>query len=108
MVDAPDRIWRTPARDATGSYYCVSMPMEGAAEYVRADLVPKESEAREILLMNLRQLGFRMQSRVERIEERDGENAVTGPGVGISYLFARDIVRALDQAATMLEPEGEP
>jgi hypothetical protein len=40
-----------------------------------------------------------MQGRVDAIVERDGsvDAAVTGGGVGIGYLFARDIVRACEK-----------
>jgi hypothetical protein len=56
-------------------------------------------------ISNLRQLAFRIESRIEKIEERDGspEAAVTGPGVGISYLLAKDIFRALSESAALLE-----
>lgn len=60
-----------------------------------------------ILAGTCRQLAMRMQDRVEMIEERDGAAAVTGPGVGISYLFAKEIADALKRAAEKLD-EGNP
>jgi len=53
---------------------------------------------------NLRQLYSRMQFRVEAIEERDGKGAVTGAGIWISYLMAKDIARVLAKAAEVIEP----
>ncbi|MDE2232522.1 MAG: hypothetical protein KGJ90_00120 [Patescibacteria group bacterium] len=59
---------------------------------------------REMLVTNLRGLELRMQGRVEAIEDRDGkESAVTGRGIGIGYLLARDIAKALAEAAAILE-----
>lgn len=47
----------------------------------------------------------RMQGRVEACLERSGsaEAAVTGPGIGIGYLFARDIVRACERGEEQIE-----
>jgi hypothetical protein len=68
-----------------------------------------DADARAMMVLNCRSLAFRMQCRVERIEERDGKDgAVTGRGVGISYLFAQDIARALEKAAAMLEGDVLP
>ena len=59
---------------------------------------------RDTLVMNLRGLALRMQGRVEAIEDRDGKDgAVTGRGVGIGYLLARDLAKNLSAAADMLE-----
>ena len=58
----------------------------------------------DALVMNLRGLALRMQARVEAIEDRDGrDGAVTGPGVGIGYLLARDLAKNLSAAADMLD-----
>lgn len=58
---------------------------------------------REILSFTCRHLAIRMQHRVESIEERYGDAAMTSPGPGISYLFAKEIVDALQRAAEELE-----
>lgn len=59
---------------------------------------------RDILLMKLRGLALRMQGRVEVIEDRDGKDgAVTGNGIGISYLLARDLAKALSNAADFID-----
>jgi hypothetical protein len=59
----------------------------------------------EIASMLLRTTASRMQGRVDAIVERDGciDAAVTGRGVGISYLFARDIVRACENGEKEIE-----
>ncbi len=59
---------------------------------------------------NLRCLESRMQYRVEAIEARDGdgEPAITGPGVGIGYLLAKDLTDALGEAATFIEGVSTP
>lgn len=63
-----------------------------------------EDERLDMLRLNLCSLAFRMQCRVDSCVERDGpEGAVTGRGVGISYLLARDLVMALEQAHAALE-----
>ena len=55
------------------------------------------------LVMTLRGLAMRMQGRVEAIEDRDGkEGAITGIGVGIGYLLARDLAKNLTRAADVL------
>jgi len=59
---------------------------------------------RDVLLMKLRGLALRMQGRIEAIEDRDGKGgAVTGNGIGISYLFARDLAKALSDAADFID-----
>lgn len=59
---------------------------------------------RDALMMNLRGLALRMQGRVEAIEDRDGkEGAVTGIGVGIGYLLAKDLAKALSNAADFID-----
>ena len=54
---------------------------------------------------NLRGLASRMQYRVEAIEARDGKgaDAITGKGVGIGYLLAKDLADGLTEAATFIE-----
>jgi hypothetical protein len=48
--------------------------------------------------LGLMATGFRMQCRVDAILERDKdeETAVTGKGIGISYLLAKDIVQVME------------
>lgn len=60
---------------------------------------------RGTLTRNLRGLASRMQYRVEAIEVRDGKgaDAITGRGVGIGYLLARDLAEALAEAADYIE-----
>lgn len=67
--------------------------------------LPVEDDRREYLVMNLQGLARRMRSRVESMIRRDGSEdaAVTGRGVGIGYLLARDAARTMDKAATELE-----
>lgn len=49
-------------------------------------------------------LSFRMKTRIDTIVKRDGPVAVvTGPGIGIGYLFARQIHEALRDGSQMLE-----
>src|SRR6185437_6397308 len=62
--------------------------------------MPDDPDAIDMLLLRLASTGFRVQCRIDAIVERDGSEqaAVKGRGVGISYLFARDICRALDGA----------
>ncbi len=69
-----------------------------------------DGDRRAILVLNLQQLAFRMSSRVDMMIERDGsiDAAVTGRGVGISFLFARDIARAMDKAAKLLDQDWQP
>lgn len=64
-----------------------------------------ESIDRNVLVQNLRGLFERMQYRVEAIEVRDGKGAgaITGRGVGIGYLFAKDLAEALAEAADYIE-----
>lgn len=61
--------------------------------------------AADVALLLLRTTADRMQSRVDAIVERDGsvDAAVTGRGVGISYLFARNIVRACTNGERKIE-----
>lgn len=62
------------------------------------------AERIEFLALELRTLAFRMQVRVDHCVERDGiDGAVTGRGVGISYLFAHDIAKTLDRAADFVD-----
>lgn len=60
---------------------------------------------RRTLTRNLCDLASRMQYRVEAIEARDGKGAgaITGSGVGIGYLLARDLAEALTEAADYIE-----
>lgn len=58
---------------------------------------------RQVLARELWGLAARMQFRVNAIEERDGEGAVTGKGIGIGYLLAKDITCVLVDAATFIE-----
>lgn len=58
-----------------------------------------ETEITELLLTTT---AFRMQCRVDSCLERNGgdeQAAVTSNGVGISYLFAREIVSACERAS---------
>jgi hypothetical protein len=57
------------------------------------------------LARNLRGLAARMHYRVEAIEIRDGKGApaITGRGIGIGYLLAKDLAEALSEAATFVE-----
>lgn len=50
-------------------------------------------------------LAARLKVRLDAMIERDGSTAaaITGPGVGIGYLFARDLHRALEAAERMRE-----
>lgn len=71
-----------------------------------ADIPPTIPNRRDFLVMELRGLALRMQGRVEAIEDRDGKDgAVTGRGVGIGYLLARDLARTLSEAADFIEGE---
>jgi len=62
--------------------------------------VPDDPDATYTLLLRVAATGCRVKSRIDAIVERDGSEqaAVEGSGVGISYLFARDIYRALGGA----------
>lgn len=61
-------------------------------------------DRRDFLVMQLRGLALRMQGRVEAIEDRDGkEGAITGTGVGIGYLLARDLAKTLSEAADFID-----
>ena len=85
-----------PCSDCVGGYCTMNC---GPAQRVTT---------RDALVMNLRGLGLRMQFRVEAIEDRDGKvGAVTGRGVGIGYLLARDLGKNLTAAADMLEGGAE-
>jgi hypothetical protein len=69
-----------------------------------ADIPPIVPNRRDFLVMELRGLALRMQGRVEAIEDRDGKDgAVTGRGVGIGYLLARDLAKTLCEAADFIE-----
>jgi hypothetical protein len=59
---------------------------------------------------NLRGLEARMQYRVEAILVRDltEANAITGHGIGIGYLLAKDLAEALGEAATFIEGASAP
>ena len=63
----------------------------------------------EVTAAHCGQLAARMQSRVDAMIERDGsaQAAVTGPGIGIGFVFARDIVLALQAASALLETKGD-
>jgi len=66
-----------------------------------------EADRVALLGLDLRALAFRMQCRVDAIRERDGvDGAVTGPGIGIGYLFARDIARTLNRGADFVGAQG--
>lgn len=74
-----------------------------AYEKLRKHTVPDDG-----LAMTLRGLALRMQGRVEAIEDRDGKDgAVTGPGVGIGYLLAKDLAKNLTRAADVLSDVNE-
>lgn len=62
-------------------------------------------DPKELIAMNCRVLAIRMQHRVESLDERYGDAAMTSPGPGISYVLAKEIVAALRQAADTLWPE---
>lgn len=53
-------------------------------------------------------LAARLKFRLDAMIERDGSEAaaITGPGVGIGYLFARELHRALE-AADAIRAENE-
>lgn len=69
-----------------------------------ADIPPTIPNRRDFLVMELRGLALRMKGRVEAIEDRDGKDgAVTGRGVGIGYLLARDLAKTLSEAADFIE-----
>lgn len=64
----------------------------------------QDPDRRDFLVMKLRGLALRMAGRVEAIEDRDGkEGAITGIGVGIGYLLARDLTKALSEAADFID-----
>ena len=66
-----------------------------------------EADRVALLGLDLRALAFRMQCRVDAIRERDGvDGAVTGPGIGIGYLFARDIAGTLNRGADFVDAQG--
>jgi hypothetical protein len=61
--------------------------------------LPQPAQDHGTLASKLHALASRMQHRVEAIEARDGEEAVTGKGIGIGYLLAKDLADALVEAA---------
>jgi hypothetical protein len=63
---------------------------------------PTDADRSDIADLLIESTRFRMQCRVDACLERHGNNvadAVVSRGIGISYLFAQDIVRALESAA---------
>ena len=69
-----------------------------AAEAEARDAAGLDRLRSEYAPMLLRTTAARMQMRIDAILERDGDQkvAIEGRGCGISFLFCRDIVHALE------------
>ena len=81
-----------------------AMRETGGGVGIGAAPVLSEADRVALLALDLRALAFRMQCRVDAILERDGtDGAVTGPGIGIGYLFARDIAETLNRGANFVD-----
>lgn len=68
-----------------------------------AEVANDPNEAGDLADLLIESTRFRMQCRVDSCLDKCGGNvgdAIVGRGVGISYLFAKDVVSALERAAS--------
>ena len=68
---------------------------------------PDTAKATELTAFNCRLLSGRMQHRVDSCLERhggDAQRACESSGIGISWQFAKEVARALNAAAKLLDP----
>jgi hypothetical protein len=72
---------------------------------------PAQSERQENTAMRCAVIEFRIQSRIDGCLERHGgdeQAAITGIGIGISYLFAKELARTLRLAREAIEHPVAP